>query len=86
MKPAHQPLADGLYQIGKGPTSLWLYVKEGTLYVPTKGINPLAWLAGKIAVTVVNDRTFIRACDALEIAPSYRQYVEPFAKARGLKL
>ena len=80
----HQPLADGLYQIGKGPTSLWLYVKDGVLHVPTKGLDPIAWL--RCAVTVVNGRTFIRARDAIGIAPHYREYVEPFAQARGLKL
>ena len=51
-----QSLADGLYQIGRGPTSLWLYVKAGVLHVPTKGLDPIAWL--RCVVTVVNGRTF----------------------------
>ncbi len=80
----HQSLADGLHQIGKGPTSLWLYVKDGVLHVPTRGLSPIAWLS--CAVTVVNGRTFIRASDAIGLAPHYSEYVETFARARGLKL
>ena len=79
-----QSLADGLYQIGKGPTSLWLYVKDGILHLPTKVLNPVAWLHR--TVTMVNQRPFLRASVVLEIAPHYREYVETFAKARGLKL
>jgi hypothetical protein len=77
-------LADGLFQIGKGPTSLWLYVRDGVLYLPTKGLDPVGWLGR--TVMMVNGRPFLRAREVVEIDPKQREYVEAFCAARRLKL
>ena len=83
-------LGEGLWKIStrksKGRTSMYFYVKDGKLYIPTSEFHPLIWMTSGVPLTLVDGRCFMRASDLIEAVPKYKPMLEEFAKKHEVKL
>ena len=77
-------LLDGLYKVGKGRTAVWIYVKDGIMWLPTAMMHPLIWISAGKPITIVEKRSFMRAKDIMEEMPSHRVDIETLAVKHGL--
>jgi hypothetical protein len=77
-------LIDGLYRSGKGRETLWWYVKDGILWLPTAMMSPIIWMTAGKPIIMVKKRSFMRAGDIIEEMPRLRADIETFAAERGL--
>jgi len=77
-------LLDGLYRFGKGRKTVWMYVKDGIMWLPTAMMSPIIWMTAGKPITIVEKRSFMRAGDIIEEMPSHRAGIETLAAKHGL--
>ena len=77
-------LLDGLYRFGKGRKTVWMYVKDGIMWLPTAMMSPIIWMTAGKPITIVEKRSFMRAGDIIEEMPSHRAEIETLAAKHGL--
>lgn len=77
-------LLDGLYRFGNGRKTVWMYVKDGTMWLPTAMMNPIIWMTAGKPITIVGKRQFMRAGDIIEEMPSQKVAIETLAVKHGL--
>ena len=77
-------LLDGLYRFGKGRKTVWMYVKDGIMWLPTAMMNPIIWMTAGKPITIVDKRQFMRAGDIIEEMPSQKAAIETLAAKHGL--
>lgn len=81
---ASSALLDGLYRFGKGRKTVWLYVKDGIMWLPTAMMSPIIWMTAGKPITIVDKRGFMRAGDIIAEMPSYKAAIETLAAEHGL--
>ena len=79
-------LLDGLYRFGKGSKTVWMYVKDGIMWLPTAMMNPIIWMTAGKPITIVDKRQFMRAGDIIEEMPSQKAAIETLAAKHGLSV
>lgn len=77
-------LVDGLYRFGNGRKTVWMYVNDGIMWLPTAMMNPIIWMTAGKPITIVEKRSFMRAGDIIEEMPSQRADIETLAAKHGL--
>lgn len=77
-------LLDGIYKFGKGRGTVWLYVQDGIMYLPTALMHPLIWMSAGKPITIVEKRSFMRAKDIIEEMPSLGNDIKNLASRHGL--
>ena len=77
---------DGLYRFGKGRKTLWIYVKDGILWLPVKMKNPIICTISGKSVSIVNKRGFMRAKDVINETPNQKAIIERIAAKHGLAI
>jgi hypothetical protein len=77
-------LLDGFYRFGKGRKTVWMYVKDGIMWLPTAMMSPLIWMTAGKPITIVDKRSFMRAGDIIEEMPSQKAAIETLAAKHGL--
>jgi hypothetical protein len=48
-------LLDGLYRFGKGRKTVWMYVKDGIMWLPTAMMSPIIWMTAGKPITIVEN-------------------------------
>lgn len=79
-------LLDGLYRFGKGRKTVWMYVKDGIMWLPTAMLSPIIWMTAGKPIAIVDKRSFMRAIDIIEEMPSRRAVIETLAAKHGLRI
>ena len=77
-------LLDGLYRFGKGRKTVWMYVKDGIMWLPTAMMSPIIWMTAGKPITIVEKRSFMRAKDIIEEMPSLGNDIKNLAAKHGL--